>query len=66
MKINEKVMLLRKANSKTLKEFADETNISVDRLEMIESGHEVPNVKEMWAMINKYNVNMKYFMEGII
>jgi len=61
--LGEKVKRLRELKNTPITEFAKNLGITVERLEEIESGMAVPNVRELWEMVRKYDVKMSYFID---
>ncbi len=62
----EKVVELRTGRNESEETFAGRIGISLERLRYIEMGKVLPNVKEIWTMVQKYDTTMAYFMEGAI
>ena len=61
--LGEKVKALRDLNGTPITEFAKNLGITVERLEEIETNQELPNVRELWEMVRKYDVKMSYFID---
>jgi len=64
--MNEKIKALRTDRGECLEDFAQALNIPVERLMILESGKELPNVNELWKMSVIYGVKMDYFIGDII
>lgn len=60
--LGKKVRDIRELNGYSVCDFATLMGIDVTRLEAIEDGSVVPNVKELWGLTNKFGLQMNYFL----
>ena len=64
--MNEKIKALRTGRGETLEVFAKALGITVERIMILESGKELPNVNDLWKMSVICGVKMDYFLGDMI
>lgn len=64
--MNERIRTLRDLHNESEEVFAANLGITVERLRYIEMGRVLPNVKELWTMVQKYGTTMQYLMGDLV
>lgn len=64
--MNEKIKLLRMLSGESLEVFSEKAGIPVEKLTNLESGKELPNVRDLWTMCTIYGVKMEFFMGEMV